>query len=67
MTDVPPEAIAANGRAAIPAARPATRTVHLWLIGISGALVLTLCCTAFLLWGLNGPTYLLDLIAAYCG
>jgi hypothetical protein len=67
MIDVPPEAISANGRAAIRAARPATRIVHLWLIGLSGALVLTLCSTAFLLWGLYGPAYILDLIAAYCG
>jgi hypothetical protein len=29
--------------------------------------MLMVCTTAFVLWGLYGPTYLLDLIAAYCG
>jgi len=36
----------------------------LWIAGIVGVAV---CSLALLLWGLNGPTYIFDLIAAYCG
>jgi hypothetical protein len=32
----------------------------------SGALVVTATAVSFVLWGLNGPAYLIDLIAAYC-
>jgi len=35
-----------------------------WIIG--GAAVV-LCSLVFLLWGLRGPIYLFDLVAAYCG
>jgi len=35
-----------------------------WAIGGFGA---GLCGVVFILWGLNGPIYLFDLIAAYCG
>jgi hypothetical protein len=38
-----------------------------WLLGVIGALALTVCTFAFLLWGIYGPAHLLDLIAAYCG
>jgi hypothetical protein len=38
-----------------------------WLLGIPGVLAVTACTIAFLLWGVYGPAYLLDLIAAYCG
>ncbi len=30
------------------------------------ALVVTATAVSFILWGLNGPAYLIDLIAAYC-
>ncbi len=36
----------------------------LWIVGVVGIAV---CSLALLLWGLNGPTYIFDLIAAYCG
>jgi hypothetical protein len=38
-------------------------TLALW-----GAAALAVAATAasFVLWGLNGPAYLVDLIAAYC-
>jgi hypothetical protein len=36
----------------------------LWIVGVVGV---ALCILAFLLWGVNGPTYIFDLIAAYCG
>ncbi|MDP1753288.1 MAG: hypothetical protein Q8L22_27875 [Reyranella sp.] len=39
------------------------RTALLW-----GAVAIVAAATAlsFVLWGLNGPAYLVDLIAAYC-
>ncbi|MEI7871579.1 MAG: hypothetical protein WCK95_05645 [Alphaproteobacteria bacterium] len=39
------------------------RTALLW-----GAVAVVVAATAlsFVLWGLNGPAYLVDLIAAYC-
>jgi hypothetical protein len=33
----------------------------------SGTVVVKTSERALLLWGLNGPTYIFDLIAAYCG
>ena len=30
------------------------------------ALVVAATAVSFVLWGLNGPAYLIDLIAAYC-
>ena len=30
------------------------------------ALVVVLIGVSFVLWGLNGPAYLIDMIAAYC-
>ena len=32
----------------------------------SAALVVAAISVSFVLWGLNGPAYLVDLIAAYC-
>ncbi|WP_204306030.1 hypothetical protein, partial [Escherichia coli] len=32
----------------------------------SAALVVTVTAVSFVLWGLNGPAYLVDLIATYC-
>jgi len=32
----------------------------------SGALVAAVIAVTFVLWGTNGPAYLVDLIAAYC-
>ena len=32
----------------------------------SAALVAAATAVSFVLWGLNGPAYLVDLIAAYC-
>jgi hypothetical protein len=39
------------------------RTALLW-----GAVTVVVAATAlsFVMWGLNGPAYLVDLIAAYC-
>lgn len=35
----------------------------LWGIG---SFVMAATAASFVLWGLNGPAYLVDLIAAYC-
>jgi hypothetical protein len=35
-----------------------------WMAGGIGVVV---CAVIFLLWGRNGPSYILDLIAAFCG
>jgi hypothetical protein len=32
----------------------------------AAALVIAATALSFVLWGLNGPAYLVDLIAAYC-
>ena len=39
------------------------RSLLLW--GAAGLLVAA-TAVSFILWGLNGPAYLVDLIAAYC-
>ncbi len=39
------------------------RSLVLWS---AGAPVVVLIAVSFVLWGLNGPAYLVDLIATYC-
>ena len=39
------------------------RALLLWGVG---ALVVAVIAVTFVLWGTNGPAYLVDLIAAYC-
>ena len=39
------------------------RSLLLWS---AAALVVAATLVSFILWGLNGPAYLVDLIAAYC-
>jgi hypothetical protein len=39
------------------------RSLLLWG---AGGLVIAVTAVSFVLWGLNGPAYLVDLIAAYC-
>ena len=43
-----------------------TNSWHSLLLWSTGALVVALIAVSFVLWGLNGPAYLVDLIAAYC-
>jgi hypothetical protein len=38
-----------------------------WALWIIGGVAVALCSLVFLLWGINGPVYIFDLIAAYCG
>jgi hypothetical protein len=37
-----------------------------WLVWSAGIAALTLCLTAFMLWGINGASILFDMIAALC-
>ena len=39
------------------------RSALLWS---AAALVVAATAVSFVLWGVNGPEYLIDLIAAYC-
>ena len=39
------------------------RSLALWS---AAALVVAVIAVTFVLWGVNGPAYLIDLIAAYC-
>jgi hypothetical protein len=65
----------ANGRATLHAVHePAVQTTQTlprnaprWLLWTAGAAALAVCVAVLLLWGIYGPTYIFDLIAAYCG
>jgi hypothetical protein len=37
-----------------------------WLLWAGGGVALAIGIAILLLWGIHGPTYLFDLIAAYC-
>ena len=39
------------------------RSVVLWG---AASLLVAVVAVSFVMWGLNGPAYLIDLIAAYC-
>jgi hypothetical protein len=47
--------------------RNSAQSLPRWLAWLVGALGVALCLLTFLLWGLNGPAYILDLIVAFCG
>jgi hypothetical protein len=38
-----------------------------WMVWVVGGLGIGFCVLTLLLWGLHGPSYIFDLIAAYCG
>jgi hypothetical protein len=48
-------------------AKNSAQAVARWMVWIVSGLGIALCALTLLLWGLNGPTYIFDLIAAYCG
>jgi hypothetical protein len=48
-------------------ARSSTHPAPHWVAWIIGGAAVALCSLVFLLWGINGPIYLFDLVAAYCG
>jgi hypothetical protein len=37
-----------------------------WLLWAGGGAAVAICIVILLMWGIHGPTYLFDLIAAYC-
>jgi len=39
---------------------------HSLILWAAAGLVVAATAASFVLWGLNGPAYLVDLIAAYC-
>jgi hypothetical protein len=47
--------------------KSAMPTAPRWVAWIAGVVGVALCALVFLLWGVNGPSYIFDLIAAYCG
>jgi hypothetical protein len=56
----------AGDRAGLPAAQPLPRSLPRWLLWAGGALAAAICLAILLLWGILGPAYIFDLIAAYC-
>src|SRR5439155_10541042 len=52
--------------AGVPAARPGPRNLPRWLLWAGGAMALAICLAILLMWGILGPAYIFDLIAAYC-
>ena len=65
----------ANGPTALPAvddqatraAESLPRNAPRWLLWAASAGALAVGTAVFLLWGIYGPTFIFDLIAAYCG
>jgi hypothetical protein len=48
-------------------AKSSPETAPHWVLWIVGVVGVALCALVFLLWGVNGPIFIFDLIAAYCG
>ena len=61
-----PGAPGARGCAGTPATTPAPRNPPRWLLWAGGAMALAICLAILLMWGILGPAYIFDLIAAYC-
>jgi hypothetical protein len=51
----------------LPRSRRPARAARRWMAWMAGAVGVAVCAVVFLLWGRNGPSYILDLIAAFCG
>jgi hypothetical protein len=51
----------------LPRNRRSARAVRQWIAWMAGGVGVAICAVVFLLWGRNGPSYILDLIAAFCG
>jgi|GEM_PF-6348962 len=56
----------AGDRAGSPAAQPLPRSLPRWLLWAGGAMTVAICLAILLMWGILGPAYIFDLIAAYC-
>jgi hypothetical protein len=61
-----PAAPDAGDPAWVPVAEPLPRNLPRWLLWAGGALALAICLAILLMWGILGPAYIFDLIAAYC-
>jgi hypothetical protein len=59
--------IEAKGAKRLPPTTGSAHAAPQWILWIAGGFGVLLCAFAFLLWGRNGPSYILDLIAAFCG
>jgi hypothetical protein len=46
--------------------RPVPRNLRRLLLLGGGVVALAICFAILLIWGTQGPAYILDLIAAYC-
>ena len=53
--------------ASLPRSKRTARAVGRWMAWMAGGIGVVICAVIFLLWGRNGPSYILDLIAAFCG
>ncbi|HEY0440154.1 MAG TPA: hypothetical protein VGD36_08760 [Xanthobacteraceae bacterium] len=53
-------------RGAAPADDPGAVAPIRWGLWAGAGILAAVCGVALLLWGLHGPAYILDLIAAYC-
>ena len=56
----------APDHAGLPAAQPLPRSLPRWLLWAGGAAAVAICLAILLMWGILGPAYIFDLIAAYC-
>lgn len=45
---------------------PGASAPLLWMLWAGAGMLAAVSAVALLLWGLRGPAYILDLIAAYC-
>ena len=51
----------------LPRSRRPAYAVRRWMAWMAGGIGVAICALVFLLWGRNGPAYIVDLIAAFCG
>jgi uncharacterized membrane protein YbhN (UPF0104 family) len=49
-----------------PKPQPLPRTLRRALLWTAAGVAVAICVAILLLWGIHGPTYIFDLIAAYC-
>jgi hypothetical protein len=52
--------------ASAPSTGALPRKVPRWLLWAGAGMALAICIAILLMWGIYGPTYIFDLIAAYC-
>ena len=56
-----------TGAKSVARSRRSANAVHRWMAWMAGGIGVVVCAVVFLLWGRNGPSYILDLITAFCG